>query len=256
MALLNWSMTIAGYHAHARSGSRVVGISHMSTHEALRFAENQELSTGWLLAEGSQPQLERVRQGTPVGVSLGELFAESRVVKTEGLASGSLVFTSASPARGQPPGDRSLIAWAEERHQPWVEVIDNDAAYWGGLSDPQIDRLLAWFLCRRPVEQDWRKVTVEAKTAAHLRQGLFEHGWTRNLELVKTKPRTTLELWGGVHRKCILDPAAFPSPTQVQIALRLELEDAQWWGRELEDRRCLLSDETGKLQFGSGFYQP
>ena len=54
MALLNWSMTMIGYPAHARSASRVVGLTHMTTHEALQFAENLGVSAGWLQVEGSQ----------------------------------------------------------------------------------------------------------------------------------------------------------------------------------------------------------
>src|SRR5258708_2739440 len=148
MALLNWSMTMIGYPAHARSASRVVGLTHMTTHEALQFAEvlgelqglvgshvgqqfaeNLGVSAGWLQVEGSQPQLERIREGTRVGVSLPELFATSRVIDTQGVASGALTFVAADPARGKPPTDRSLIAWAEEQAAPWLEVIDNDAAY-------------------------------------------------------------------------------------------------------------------------------
>jgi hypothetical protein len=253
MALLNWSMTMVGYPPHARSASRVVGLTHMSTHEALNFADNQGMASGWLLVEGSQPQLERVQEGTRVGVSLREMLSDSRVSKTEGVASGSVFFVAGDPATGKPPADRSLIAWAEERRQPWVEVIDNDAAYWGGLSDAQIERLCAWFLCRRPAEQDWRKVRIEPRLAGRLRHGLVEHGWTRNLELVKTGRRLSCDLWGGVHRRCILDHANSPAPAKVQIGLRLTLEDGQWLGKDIE-QRCLLSDDTGKLQFGSGYY--
>jgi hypothetical protein len=256
MALLNWSMTIIGYPAHARSASRVVGITHMSTHEALQFAENIGVSAGWLQVEGQQPQLERIREGTRVDVSLSELFASSRVIQTEGVASGALTFVAADPAQGKPPGDRPLTAWAEERGAVWLEVIDNDLAYLGGLNDDQVGRLLTWFLCRRPLELDWRKCVLDARIAARLRIGLFEHGWTRNLELVKPARRITCDLWGGVHRKCRLDHGALPAPTQVQSGLRLSVENGQWTGKDLADQRCLLNDDTGKLAFGSGFYQP
>jgi hypothetical protein len=256
MALLNWSMTMIGYPAHARSASRVVGLTHMSTHEALQFAENLGVSAGWLQVEGSQPQLERIREGTRVGVSLPELFATSRVIDTQGVASGALTFVASDPARGKPPTDRPLVAWAEEQAAPWLEVIDNDAAYWGGLHDKQVDRLLAWFLSRRPLEVEWRKALIEPRFAARLRAGLFDHGWTRNLELAKPRGRITCELWGGVHRTCILDHAAQPAPSSVQTGVRASFDAGQWVGRELADQRCLLSDETGKLQFGSGFYQP
>jgi len=109
-ASLNWSMTIVGYPKHQRSGTTVVGVSHMTTHEVMRFAEALNFYTGWLLSEGAQPQLEGVRAGRPMWIALAEMFAERRIVKTEGIASGALVFAAAAAANGQPPGDRSLIA--------------------------------------------------------------------------------------------------------------------------------------------------
>lgn len=256
MALLNWSMTIVGYPAHTRCAARVVGVTHTTTHDALNFAENIGLHTGWMQLEGSQPQLERIREGTRVGVSLPELFASSKVIQTEGIASGALTFVAADPARGKPPGDRSLVTWADELGAPWIQVVDNDAAYLGGLSDAQIDRLLTQFLSRRPVEVDWRKATIDPRLAARLRAGLFDHGWTRNLGLVKPGRRTLADLWGGVHRTCILDHSASPTPLQAQVGLRLSCDNGTWSGKDLSDQRCLLSDDTGKLAFGSGFYQP
>ena len=52
MATQNWSMSLTGYPAHARSGTRVIGVSHMSTFAAIRVAEALGLATGWLFAEG------------------------------------------------------------------------------------------------------------------------------------------------------------------------------------------------------------
>ena len=256
MALLNWSMTVLGYPAHARSASRVVGLTHMSTHDALHFIEVQGLSTGWLQVEGSQPQLERIREGTRVDVNLPELFASSKIIQTEGVASGALTFVAADPKLGKPPGDRSLIAWAEEQRRPWLEVIDNDVAYFGGLDETQIDVLLRWFLARRPAEIDWRKTLLDPRLAARLRAGLFDHGWTRNLELVKVGRKTFCDLWGGVHRKCLLDHGNIPGPMQVQIGLRLSCENGTWAGKDISDQRCVLNDDTGKLMFGSGIYKP
>ncbi len=256
MALLNWSMTMVGYPAHARNASRSVGVTHMSTHEALQFFEALGLSEGWLQVEGSQPQLERIRAGTRVDVNLPELFASSKVINTEGMASGALTFVAIDPQRGKPPADRPLIAWAEAHQAAWLEVIDNDVVYLGGLDDVQFDRLLVWFLCRRPLELDWHRMRVDERAAPRLRLGLFEHGWTRNLGLVKTLRRQSCELWGGVHRKCILDHAAQPSPNQAQVGIRMSVEGGAWVGKDLHEQRCLLSDDTGKLQFGSGFYQP
>jgi hypothetical protein len=245
MALLNWSMTMIGYPAHERSGTRVIGLSHMSTFAAMRFVEDLGIVSGWMKAEGSQPQLERVRVGSPTWIGLPELFAERRVVKTEGLASGSLVFAAGAKSDGAPPNDRTLVAWAESRRQPWVEVVDNETAYWGGLDDRQLAMIMCWFLSQRPFEHDWRKVAIEARTLSILKHGLFEHGWTRNLGLAKPE-RGSSDLWGGVHRNCLLDHSHQPEPSRVQAGLRLRLELGELFGKDLLER-CPLNDETGKV---------
>ncbi len=244
MALSNWSMTLIGYHAHARSGSRVIGVSHMSTFAAMLFAQELGIRGGWLLADGSQPQLEGVRANHLAYVELPELFAHSRVVKTEGLASGTLIFAGAPRDAGMPPGAEALVAWAEGRNQPWVEVRDNEHAYWGGLDEAQSARLLTWFLCQRPLDADWRKVRIEPRTLARLRHGLIDHGWTRNLELVKAD-RGLCELWGGVHRSCVLEHQHQPLPSRVQTGLRLRLELGEFSGKDLGEG-CPVNDETGK----------
>jgi hypothetical protein len=256
MALLNWSMTMVGYSAHARNASRVIGLSHMSTHDALHFLEVHGMTTGWLQVEGSQPQLERIREGTRVDVNLPELFASSQIVQTEGVASGALTYVVADPASGKPPGDRSLITYAEERQAIWLEVIDNDLSYFGGLNDTLIEQLILWFLSRRPADLPWRKTTIDPRLFARLKTGLFDHGWTRNLELVKAGKKTTCDLWGGVHRKCLLDHGHANSPAALQTGMRLMCENNNWTGKDISDQRCLLNDDTGKLAFGSGYYKP
>jgi hypothetical protein len=246
MASFNWSMSMIGYPAHKRSGSPVVGVSHMSTHEVLRFAEILQLTTGWLRAEGSQPQLERVRGGDTAWVALAELFADRRVVMTDGLASGSLIYVAATAKHGVPPADRTLTAWAVEHGLPWVEVIDNEIAYFGGLGNPHVDRLLTWFLCQRPIEGDWRKTRLAAPVAGRLRHGLFDHGWTRNLECAKPGKKPSVDLWGGVHGACMLEHAALPAPSRVNVGLRLALAGEEWSASELGGR-CPLTDDNGKL---------
>lgn len=242
--MLNWSMTAAGYPAHTRSGARVVGVSHMSTFAAMRFLEEIGVSTGWLLAEGSQPQLERVTVGRATRVGLPELFAERRVVRTEGLASGSLLFAAGARA-GEPPPDRPLIPWAEARGQVWLELVDNEVAYWGGLEDGHLDRLLLWFICQRPIEIDWRSLRIEPRTMTLLRHGLFEHGWSRNLALVKPE-RGISELWGGIHRHALVDTRHHPRPGAVQVGLRLRQEFREIDAKDILER-CPLDDDTGKL---------
>lgn len=241
-------MTAIGYPPHAKAGVRVVAMSHMSTFAALRFCEDIGIRTGWMLAEGSQPQLEQVDANAPLWVALGKLFADARIVATEGLASGRLVFAVATPAAGRPLADRPLTAWAEQHHQPWLEVIDNELCLWGGLSDPQLARLLSWFACQRPMDVDWKGVRVESRCFARLRQGLFEHGWTRNLALVKPE-RKSVDLWGGVHRTCMLEHAGLPLPGQSNAGLRLRIDLGEMTASELTER-CPVADDTGKLAPG------
>ena len=251
MALLNWSMTMMGYQAHARSGVRMVGVTHMSTFAVMRFLESSGVVSGWLMAEGAQPQLERVRTGAATWVGLTDLFRERRVVKTEGLANGRLVFAAAptTPTGGgsptPPPSDRPITAWAEARGVLWVEIVDNEYAYWGNLDDQRLGQLLAWFACQRPLDADWRQFRFEPRTFGQLRHGLFEHGWTRNLGLTRADKATT-DLWGGVHRGCQVEGAATaPALGRIQSGLRLRLDAGEISGKELSER-CPLADETGK----------
>lgn len=246
MAVLNWSQTVVGYPEHTRSGSRVVGVSHMSTFAAMRFAEELGIRNGWLMADGALSQLENVRRGAPTAVTLSAMLADRRVAMTEGVTSGTLWFAAAggtAPVAGQ-----SLPAWAESAKQPWVEVIDNETCYWGGLSDAQAARLLTWFLCQHPMEADFKKVKIQPRTFARLKAGLFDHGWTRNLQLVRGD-RKLCDLWAGVHGSCILEHATRPLPTQAAIGLRLTIDFGELSCEDLADR-CPLVDETGKLMPG------
>jgi hypothetical protein len=248
MATQNWSMSITGYPAHTRSGTRVVGVTHMSTFAALRLAEAMGIASGWLFAEGSQPQLAGLRAGAPVFVQVAQALGNRLVVQTEGLASGALVFAAAAKTDGEPLTGRTLTAWAEAKQRPWLEVVDNELAYWGGLDDRQLGRLLAWFLGQRPLELDWTRLRIEPRTHARLVHGLFEHGWTRNLELVRPE---RMDLWAGVHRRSPIDLGHLPAPSQVQRCMRLRCELGELEGREIEER-CPLDDESGKSRVWSG----
>ncbi len=248
MPSVNWSVTAIGHPPHAKAGVRVVAVSHMSTFAALRFCEDIGIRTGWMLAEGAQTQLDQLDAGAPTWVALSKLFADARIVPTEGLASGRLIFAAATPATGRPTADRPLTAWAEQHHQPWLEVIDNEICQWGGLSDPQLSQLLAWFVCQRPLEVDWKGVRVESRCFARLRLGLFEHGWTRNLALVRAD-RKTVDMWGGVHRTCLLEHAGKPLPCQTNAGVRLRIDLGELGASELTER-CPIADDTGKLAPG------
>jgi hypothetical protein len=248
MATVNWSMTAAGYPAHSRSGTRVAGISHMSTFAAMRFAEAIGLNQGWLFAEGAQPQLDGVRTGAPTHVWLNQMLDSRMVVQTEGLAAGTLVFAAGAAGEGQPLSGRSLIAWAEAKNQPWLEVIDNEVAYWGGLDDARLTRLLSWFLTTRTHTGDWRKIAIEPRVAGRLRHGLFDHGWTRNIGLSNDD---RVDLWGGVAANCPLAHDYHPTPGKVSAGVRLKLSLGEFTGRELSER-CPINDETGKARLYSG----
>ena len=246
MPSYNWSMNALGYPEHRRAGAAVVGLSNMSTHEVLSLAGHLGFASGWLKAEGSNPQLDRVRGGESSFVRVADLFADRRVVMTDGLASGTLVFVAAPESAGKPPKDRTLLTWADEWQLPWVEVIDNEVAYWGALQTGQIERLLTWFLAARPLDAEWRATRLAPTAAGHLLHGLFEHGWTRNLALVKPGKKPSVELWGGVHGTCLLDhPNSLP-PTRVSNGLLCSLVGSEWSAVDAGGR-CPLSDDTGKL---------
>jgi hypothetical protein len=246
MPLLDWSMNIVGYRPPQRSGAAVVGVTHMNTHAALRVAEELGLYTGWLHAEGQQPQLEGIEARDPVWVVLAELFVEQRIAKTEGVVSGSLTFGAAVPANGQPPRDRSLIAWTEAGRRPWMQVVDNENVYFGGLDDAGVDQLLCWFLSQRPLNQDWREVHLAEGGAAVLRRGLFEHGWSRNGDLVMTGWRPTVDLWAGVHALSPLEHDEMQRLSSLQKGVRVACKSGEWAVRPLVDEDCPLDDETGR----------
>jgi len=245
MASFNWSMAAIGYPPHRRSVAAVIGVSHMSTHDVLSVADHLGLSRGWLQAEGNQPQLDRVRASQPVAVELPGLLADRRVVMTDGLASGSLIYAAVADA-GDPPTDRPLTDWAAEAGRPWVEVVDNELAYWGGLSTAQVETLLAWFLAQRPLASDWRATRFAPGVSERLRHILFAHGWLRNLALVTAGRKPVVELWAGAHANALLDHAGVLEPSVVSQGVRLTLVDTTWNLSDLSGR-CPLSDDTAKM---------
>lgn len=245
MALLDWPMNLLGYPEHRRSRSTMVGVSHMTLHAAMRCATGMDLPTGWLGVGSSPSPVEGLSAGRPQWVALAELFVENRVANTEGLISGSTVFVSSVPADGPPPVDRSLSAWAEELHRPWVEVVDNELSYWGGLDDERIDRLLTWFLCQRPLTLDWRTTSLAAPARNPLRRGLFVHGWTRNLSQIEDGSVPLVPLWAGVHARSHLaheSMQGFPFHGQgLELSLR-----AGTWSLQPRPGPCPLDPETGR----------
>jgi len=245
--VFDWSMTMLGYPAHQLSGVPVVGVSHMSTHAALRFAESIGCYTGWLQADGQQAQLDGLVAGKPTWVALAELFVEGRIANTEGVVSGDLHFAAAVPANGEPPGDRSLEHWAESGQRLWLRVIDNEFTYFGGLDDGALERLLCWFISQRPLDESWQDQRIDPKLVEELIDGLFAHGWSRNYSLVRHGRKPTVELWGGAHARCVLQHQELHRLGAVNHGMQLSRRSAIWKGAVL-DRDCPLNDETGRLR--------
>lgn len=246
MPLLDWSMNMIGYAPHRLSGAGVVAVTHMSTHAAFRVAEALGMYTGYLHCQGQQPQLQGIEAREPTWVVLAELLVEDRVANTEGVVSGALTFAAAVPASGAPPADRPLVSWTEAHGRPWMRIVDNENVYFGGLSDSAIDQLLCWYLCARPLQLAWRECGLAAPTAATLRHGLFDHGWSRNAELVMTGWRPTVDLWAGVHDRCPLAHDELERLSTLQYGVRLTLKGGEWHGKPLRDEECPLDDETGR----------
>lgn len=247
MPSLDWSVNILGYPAHTRSAAPVIAVSHMATHEALRFAEAVGLFTGWIITESPQPQLEGLLEGEPSWVSLAELFAERRVAKTEGVTSGTVVFAATVPADGDPPADRTLITWAEELGRPWLLVVDNECTYLGNLNDIMTDALLRWFCTRFPLEQRWQETRFDTRLARGLVTGLYEHGWTRNLTLVEPGTFARQELWAGLQNRSILEHPPTHGLASLQSGLRLTLRGTTWTSQPINDHECPIDQELGRV---------
>ncbi|TVR15224.1 MAG: hypothetical protein EA401_03175, partial [Planctomycetota bacterium] len=174
------------------------------------------------------------------------MFHERRIIQTEGMVSGSVVFVAAVPADGDPPQDRGLITWAEELGHPWLLVVDNECAYWGGLGDIQVDALLRWFVCRNPSSVHWMDVRLSTDLARRLHHGLYEHGWSINHSLVSEGSSGRLEMWGGVHERCILEHPPTHRLSAINQGYRLTLRTATWTAETIEGI-CPIDDITGRV---------
>ena len=244
MPLLNFATSIMGYPPHRRSGQSMVGVSYITTHDALRFAAMIGLGKGWMRVSDPQPQLEAFPVGPAVKVDLSSLFDDARIAATQGIVSGSVVFAATKPEDPPPPSDRPLQVWADSLRRPWVEVIDNECAYLAGLEAEHILRLLSWFVCQMPLSLPWRDLSFACDVSKHLMLGLYRHGWTRQIALVHP---TSQDLWGGTFSKCFLGHIPAQLVSSVQEGVRLELSGKTWQGIIINDQRCPLSDETGRL---------
>lgn len=246
MALHDWSMNMLGYPAHQRNALRVVGTTHMSAHVAFRVAQQLGFDQGWLLADGEQPHIEGFEPGQVVAATLDDLFIEQRVAYTEGIVSGSVLFVEVGAQHGNPPADRDLLTWTEACDGSWMQVVDNETVFFGGLSDQQIRQLLCWFLVQRPLEAEWSDFDLDAACAQYLMTGLFTHGWTRNYSLVLTGWRPTVDLWGGIHTVSMLAADELKRLGSVQHGVRCVSKGGVWSHKRLHDEDCPLDDETGR----------
>lgn len=246
VALYDWPMTMIGYPEHTRSGVRVVGLTHASTHEALRFAEAVGLGRGWLVSQGPSPHLNDIPPDVPVPVTLPGFFLEGRLACTEGVVSGSITYVATTAEDGPPPDDRAITVWSESRGRPWMQVVDNEVAWFGGLDDAALDGLLRLYLCRRPLDLDWQTTRLGRGVLGRLKAHLFAHGLTRNCSLVFVDRKAEVDLWAGVHNRCVLPIQGHEHLQGAQVGLRLALDGKTWQCRDLEGE-CPLDDERGRV---------
>jgi hypothetical protein len=242
MALLDWSTSLIGYPAHRRSGVPVLGVSHCTVHDALRFAESLAWFTGWVRADAAAAHLVGLPGGLSAWSVLAECFVERRIVHTEGPVGGCLTFVPAVQADGRPPVDRGLIDWVEGRGRPWLEVIDNEMAYWGGLDQAQQRALLTWFCDRRPLPYGAGHA-VDPVAAEALLAESFRSGLSRNGALVEEARQ---QLWAGVHEHCMLDRAGYPFPSELDLGYQLVLQAGRWCLEPLEGA-CPIDDQRGRV---------
>ncbi|NRA36763.1 MAG: hypothetical protein HRU15_01370 [Planctomycetes bacterium] len=245
MPITDWSMTILGYQKHIYSGSEVIGVSHISTHDALVIADAVGMHNGWIWCDEMAAQLEDLPSDRPTWNKLSDLFEEERVIKTEGMVGGLLSFAAVAEDLS-PKADRQPREWAEDNSAPWLESIDNEMAFFGGLSEDQQRKLMLWFLCRRPLNGQWQEMSLDDVTWADLRKGLFHGGWSRNCNLVEDGRRVRQELWCGVHENCALDIADRPRLSLVNSGLKLRSHNHAWAIESREDK-CPLDDDYARL---------
>lgn len=244
MPITDWSMTILGYQEHVYSGSEVIGVSHMSTHDALVIADAVGLNHGWIWCDEMAAQLEDLPADRATWNTLQDLFADERVIKTEGMVGGLLSFVAAN--EDAVPDDRTPREWAEDKGCAWLESVDNEMAFFGGLNDQQQRQLMTYFLCRRPLDGQWKDTTIDDALWTELRSNLFQAGWTRNYNLVEDGRRIRQEIWAGIHENCPLDTNDRPCLSLMNSGLKLRNRNQAWF-IESREGNCPLDDEYARL---------
>ena len=245
MPSTDWSMNMRGYERHTRSASAVIGVTHVSTYDALVVANVIGMQSGWIWCDEMAAQVEGLPSDRPTWAPITNLFAEQRVINTEGLVGGVLTFVHAEESPS-PDGSRSPQEWAEDNKRPWIQVVDNELAYWGGLNDDQQRLLCSWFCSRRPLDGQWKDRELSVEAWQSLKPGLFRHGYTRNCELVSDGRKFKQEWWAGVHQKSALaqEQLAALSAYNQGVLLRVH---GQLWHVEKLDEECPLDDKFGRL---------
>jgi len=243
MPLLDWSSSLIGYREHQLRASRVLGVHPSTIHGALRLAEELQLYTGWMQADAAPAHVVGLTDTSPNWSILAELFVERRVALTEGPVGGEVVFVATAPAHGEPPRDQGLLSWAEQLGQPWLQVIDNEMAFWGHLQPWQEQVVLRWFLEQVPLPSQ-RHRQVEHGLAEELLGAACQHGLTRNASQVQDQQQA---LWAGIHDDCPLPHRHCPLLSQVDQGWRIQREDTRWCRDQLLEG-CKLDDRRGRCK--------
>lgn len=247
MPSTDWSMSILGYARHTRNGSAVIGVTHVSTHDALRVANAIGMQSGLIWCDDMAAQVEHLPADRPTWAPITRLFADQRVINTEGMVGGVLTFVhSQKEVHPQLDADRSPTEWAEDQGQAWIEIVDNEMAYWGGLDEEQQCRLVSWFCSRRPLDGAWEDRPIHPDSWPLIKNGLYSHGWTRNCDLVAEGRKRKQEWWAGLHQKSALEHKQAPALSALNQGLLLRVQGQQWVAEAVDDI-CPLDDKHGRL---------
>ena len=245
MPSTDWSMSILGYERHTRSGSEVIAVTHLSTHDALVLANAIGLQSGWIWCDEMAAQIEDLPSDRPTWAPLTTLFTEQRVANTEGMVGGALTFVHAQE-NTEPSKDVKPQQWAAGGKRAWVEIIDNEMAYWGGLNDEQQRLLVTWFCSRRPLDGQWQSREITMETWQQIKPGLFRHGWSRNCDLVSDGRKLKQEWWAGIHAKSALHTDLTQPLSVFNQGVLLRVQGQLWIAEPLSDK-CPLDDKYGRL---------
>ena len=93
----------------------------------------------------------------------------------------------------------------------------------------------------------WQDVRFTTDLARRLQKGLFTHGWSINHNLVSEGRSGRVEIWGGVHERCILEHQAIHRLSSVNQGYRLTLRTSTWTGEAIEEDECPIHDVTGRV---------